>query len=414
MPSHFASNDALAAHMVELKSMRPSGLDPCFFSTSYLPNRPCRAASALKLGQWASALQDTEAALAAEPRWVKAMYRRAAALQGLGRLAPAVAAAQQALQIEPSNREVQALLKQLQQAQSSHVAAPGQQQELAETAAPPAAGALLHSGPAKPPPTAALLPPLLARSPWEHVPAADGVDENLLLLLHGLGDRPAAFAALARRMALPQVAAFLHAHEQHDCCCQPRMPCGPCACVKAATLRFPGLPRLLPPSIHVPRPPAPPSVLQTSALALGGPQEVPFSDGGRSWYTVFTPDFELIQVGPSQKKAARGRRRRACLLWALQPSSARSSEARLPYTCHNPPGCTAQAQSATCWPFLPLLRGPLSSYAQGRAGEQRRTRSLAQTVSALQQLLAALQRTCGHRLRCVHLLGFSQVRCLAV
>lgn len=36
---------------------------------------------------------------------------------------------------------------------------------------------------------------------------------------------------------------------------------------------------------------------QTAALALGGPQEVPFSSGGRSWYTVFGQDFNLIEVG---------------------------------------------------------------------------------------------------------------------
>lgn len=45
-------------------------------------------------------------------------------------------------------------------------------------------------------------------------------------------------------------------------------------------------------------PPAPPPALQTAALALGGPQEVPFSDGGRSWYTAFTRDLDLIQVRP--------------------------------------------------------------------------------------------------------------------
>lgn len=57
---------------------------------------------------------------------------------------------------------------------------------------------------------------------------------------------------------------------------------------------------------------------------------------------------------------------------------------------------------------------PLPAPAQGRPGEQRRTRSLAQTVTALQQLLAALQRACGYRPRCMHLLGFSQVGCPAV
>ncbi|KAL4430866.1 hypothetical protein ABPG75_006122 [Micractinium tetrahymenae] len=276
--AQFASGDYAAAQASYSETLRllDAQADPTGIHVLY----GNRAAAALKLGQWAAALQDAEAALAAEPRWAKALYRKAAALQGLGRLAAAAAAARQALQIEPSNREVQAMLRQLEQAQGSDGAAPGQQHP-AGAAAPAAEAELPPTGPRKPAPSAALLPPLLERVPWENVPAADGVDENLLLLLHGLGDRPAAFASLARRMALPQ----------------------------------------------------------TAAVALGGPQEVPFSDGGRSWYTVFTPDFDLIE---------------------------------------------------------------------GRAGEQRRTRSLAQAVAALQQLLAALQRACGYKPRCVHLLGFSQ------
>lgn len=157
----------------------------------------CRAAAALKQSQWAAALQDAETALAAEPRWAKALYRKAAALQGLGQLAAAAAAAQQALQIEPSNREVQALLKQLQRSQGANGGTAGQQQRPVQAAA--------RAGVAGPAPIAELLPPLLARAPWEHVAAPDGADENLLLLLHGLGDRPGAFASLARRMALPQV-----------------------------------------------------------------------------------------------------------------------------------------------------------------------------------------------------------------
>jgi hypothetical protein len=123
-------------------------------------------------------------------RWVKALFRKAAALQGLGQAGAAAAAAQQALLLEPDNREVRALLQQL---------------GPAAAAAQGAAAAAGADAPSKPAPRAALLPPLLAGAPWEYAPAADGVDENLLLLLHGLGDRPAAFARLARQMALPQV-----------------------------------------------------------------------------------------------------------------------------------------------------------------------------------------------------------------
>lgn len=165
-------------------------------------------------------------------RWVKALYRKAAALQLLGRPGAAAVAAQQAAALDPGNTQVQTLLQQL-----------GPQAAAAAAAESTAAAAAAVSGQdggrrRKPPPTAALLPGLLAKAPWEYVPSPDGVDENLLLLLHGLGDRPSAFAQLARSMALPQ----------------------------------------------------------TAALALGGPQEVPFSEGGRSWYTVFTDSFDLIEV----------------------------------------------------------------------------------------------------------------------
>ena len=37
-------------------------------------------------------------------------------------------------------------------------------------------------------------------------PSPDGCDENLLVLLHGLGDSPANFSALGTKMALPQTA----------------------------------------------------------------------------------------------------------------------------------------------------------------------------------------------------------------
>ncbi|KAI3429303.1 hypothetical protein D9Q98_005398 [Chlorella vulgaris] len=200
-----------------------------------------RAATHLKLGDAAAALQDAEAALAVEPRWVKALFRKAAALQLLGRPGAAAVAAQQAAALDPGNTQVQTLLQQL-----------GPQAAAAAAAESTAAAAAAVSGQdggrrRKPLPTAALLPGLLAKAPWEYVPSPDRVDENLLLLLHGLGDRPSAFARLARSMALPQ----------------------------------------------------------TAALALGGPQEVPFSEGGRSWYTVFTDSFDLIEGRPGEQRRVR-------------------------------------------------------------------------------------------------------------
>lgn len=61
-----------------------------------------------------------------------------------------------------------------------------------------------------------------------YVKSADGIEENLLLMLHGRGDCPKPYAQLARKMELPQ----------------------------------------------------------TSALAIPGPLPVPFTDNGRAWFQV--------------------------------------------------------------------------------------------------------------------------------
>lgn len=229
-----------------------------------------RAAAQLKVQRPWAALRDAEAALAIEPAWPKALYRKALALQGLGQQAAAAAAAQQALELEPGNRDVQALLRQLQAAAA------------AETAPPLPS----PSAPHKPAPTAALLPPLLGAAPWEYAAPADGVHENLLLLLHGLGDRPTAFARLAAQMALPQV--------RHACFCLPA--CFHSRCCERPLARLtqrcmlPAARRTLQDTACLPSLP-----LQTAALALGGPQAVPFTEG-RSWYTVFDDEFKLIEV----------------------------------------------------------------------------------------------------------------------
>ncbi|KAJ6590996.1 Alpha/Beta hydrolase protein [Mycena vulgaris] len=53
----------------------------------------------------------------------------------------------------------------------------------------------------KPPPSTTAIP-----VPFFYAPSDDGTDENLLILLHGLGDTHAPFAALARQLRLPQTA----------------------------------------------------------------------------------------------------------------------------------------------------------------------------------------------------------------
>ena len=93
-----------------------------------------------------------------------------------------------------------------------------------------------------------MLPKLFATAPFQVVPSIDGIEENLLLLLHGLGDKPGPFASLAKTFSLPQ----------------------------------------------------------TACIALGAPHEVPLSDGGRSWFTVFDPTtFELISGRQGEERRIR-------------------------------------------------------------------------------------------------------------
>ena len=42
--------------------------------------------------------------------------------------------------------------------------------------------------------------------PFSYNPSEDGVDENLLILLHGLGDTHVPFANLGKQLKLPQTA----------------------------------------------------------------------------------------------------------------------------------------------------------------------------------------------------------------
>jgi hypothetical protein len=100
----------------------------------------------------------------------------------------------------------------------------------------------LHLAPAPGPAPAARAAPAPTKPPAAPrcclQPSQDGVNYNLLILLHGLGDRPGPFARLAQQLALPQ----------------------------------------------------------TASLALPGPAEVPETDGGRAWHTAFDGDWELLQV----------------------------------------------------------------------------------------------------------------------
>lgn len=99
----------------------------------------------------------------------------------------------------------------------------------------PSQGGDLHGVPvAAPRPKRAFDAKLLPKAFREgsvYVPSADGVEENLLVMLHGRGDRPEPYAQLARKMALPQ----------------------------------------------------------TSALAISGPLPVPFTENGKAWFQASRP-----------------------------------------------------------------------------------------------------------------------------
>lgn len=135
-----------------------------------------RSNPALLLPLSQGALADAQASVAANPAWVKGHFRSAKALAGLQRHEAALQAALQALALEPGNAQVQQLVVELQAQQ------PLQQQQLPWQQLR-ALRATLD----------------LQRLPQQlvvgsrYLPSPDGVNSNLLLLLHGLGDTPKAF-----------------------------------------------------------------------------------------------------------------------------------------------------------------------------------------------------------------------------
>ncbi|KAF8060498.1 histidine--tRNA ligase [Scenedesmus sp. PABB004] len=204
-----------------------------------------RAAARLALADWRGALADAQASVAVDDGWAKGWFRSARALQQLGRPALAAAAAARAVALAPGDRgalELLAALRAQEREQQSQSPSQSQQQPgPPDDPAPLLPWAQLCRLRARMP-LALLPPPLVAGSCY--LPSPDGVNANLLLLLHGLGDTPAAFTALARRMALPQ----------------------------------------------------------TACLALSGPLRVPETHGGRAWFESFEADGELIQPRPGDTR----------------------------------------------------------------------------------------------------------------
>jgi hypothetical protein len=81
-----------------------------------------RALAHLKRSEYALAVSDCDAALAVQPRYVKALFRRAQAREGLADLTAAFRDVQTLLQIDPANRESQALAKRLRVAMQARAA----------------------------------------------------------------------------------------------------------------------------------------------------------------------------------------------------------------------------------------------------------------------------------------------------
>lgn len=138
--------------------------------------------------------------------------------------------AEEALRLEPSNPELLELLQSARR-QATPAAGPSSSTPTAAAISPRSSltrqSVLSCLGGVRLGPTGALFGD-----------SADGVNENLLVLLHGLGDGPQRFGDLARHLRLAQ----------------------------------------------------------TAWVSLPGPLEVPMV-GGRSWYQVFGADFELLPPG---------------------------------------------------------------------------------------------------------------------
>ena len=155
---------------------------------------------------------------------------------------------------------------------------------------------------------------------------------------------------------------------------------------------------------------------QTAVLALAGPLEVPETGGGRAWLQAFDDDFELIQVGGDGERQTIGRRK---LIWGMGVTYelrriSREGESRGGLMHLHPFLMTTGGATG---PFLGILLRPLRlppppplspcRYPQPTPGEERRSRSLAATVTLLSDLVRRLIAS-GWGASRIHLFGFSQ------
>lgn len=123
--------------------------------------------------RYEEALHSAERAVALKPQWHKGWSRKAAALEALGRLQDALVAARQALTLEPQNADYRSLALSLKgKLDANNFPSP----QLSR------------------PTTCRFLP---------RYDPPEGKGDNLLVLLHGLGDKPFRFLEFGKRLQLP-------------------------------------------------------------------------------------------------------------------------------------------------------------------------------------------------------------------
>ncbi|KAA6426411.1 MAG: hypothetical protein FRX49_03522, partial [Trebouxia sp. A1-2] len=154
-----------------------------------------RSAAHLQLSAYTDALEDAEAALQIDPRFTKALFRKALALEALSQTEQALQMMLLAQHQEPQDKQIQKTIHRLRKASANKTsgAATSLQQpvSLETTEAPEDVHRRKH---------------IKLQPGWLYHASPDGIDENLLILLHGYGDTPEPYAKLARQMALPQTA----------------------------------------------------------------------------------------------------------------------------------------------------------------------------------------------------------------
>jgi predicted esterase len=242
------------------------------------------------------------------PRYAKAHYRAALALEALGRPADAAAAAARAAERDPGSRDAATLARRLAAlavglprgldgatgaAAAAAAGGAALQAAAAAGARAAAAGAATEQPGVWQPMTEArvlgLLPADMAPGS-AFVAPPDGLDANVLVLLHGTGDTPRGFAGGGVGQTPP---------ETQQPCKRPAPACSEQPHFSRVTPHnhpwpwSPGLAR------HMALP-------QTAALALAGPLPVAETNGGRAWFRTFEDDgWTPIAPAPGEARRAR-------------------------------------------------------------------------------------------------------------